>query len=167
MASGRLYCPCYFLGMVMRSAPARRRLGALLRPGSSDTDAKAVVQSYDEIVIFESETIQYCRCLPSTLTYLQYLLPRFDSGFVRWISPWLSLGRMKNKMVTTLLVRAASQERGLRESGCVGSPSLAEQRRSHPCGAPPTAARTHPVSWFSPLFCGLYPLPLVRTLPSP
>ena len=28
-----------------------RRLGAFVPPGSSDTDATAVVQSYDEIVI--------------------------------------------------------------------------------------------------------------------
>ena len=48
--------------------------------------------------------------------------------------------------------------------------------RAHtPARAAHTETVTHPIythlfcfAWFSPLFCGLYPLPLVvRTLPSP
>ena len=55
-------------------------------------------------------------------------------------------------------------------------PSLPKETHSHRgphqyTTSPPPAARTHPtpissVMWFSPLFCGLYPLPLVvPTLP--
>ena len=127
VASGRLCYPCSFLGMAMRRAPA----GRLVPPGSSDTDATAVVQSHDEIVILSpNDTV-------SVYTFKQLSCPQ---NFVRWISPWLRLCGSA----------PASQALG-RDSGWgVGSPSpsLAEQSRSHVVRCPssnnPRAALTRP-----------------------
>ena len=47
VAAGRLCYPCSFLGMAMRCAG----WAPFVPPGSSDTDATAVLQSYDEIII--------------------------------------------------------------------------------------------------------------------
>ena len=95
----------------MRRAPA----GRLVPPGSSDTDATAVVQSHDEIVILSpNDTV-------SVYTFKQLSCPQ---NFVRWISPWLRL------------CGSAPGEPGARSGFRLGRRvAIASRAKQKPCGA--------------------------------
>ena len=127
VAAGRLCYPCSFLGMAMCDAPAGRllyRLGALIRMRRRWFRVTTKLS-------FRVRTI-LSLCIPSTAE-----LPTHRSSFAGYLLGSVFVGAPH-----------ASQALG-RDSGWgVGSPSLAEQSRSHvvrrPSSNNPRAALTRP-----------------------